>query len=151
MNMFYSTIIFILCSTFLQSISTENLNGIFLIDSCQCNSSTETCEPNGPFMFDQQRSTISIKYGTTQIGVGTLGNNQVDIYLNQNRCKGLWNKETHIAELQCLHQNGIICTTNIRCISGSCLDNTITISSSSSSIRLTISFLLMIGILIMLV
>jgi len=146
--MFHSIFTFILCFIFLRIISSENLNGIFLIDSCKCNSSIETCEPNGPFIFNQQRSTLSVKYGSIQVGVGTLGNNQVDLYLNQNRCKGPWNGKNHVAELKCQHQGGIICTTNVRCISGSCLDD---ITISSASIISTMSFLLMIGILIMLV
>jgi hypothetical protein len=101
-------------------------------------------------MFNQKRSTISVKYGSAQVGVGTSGNNQVDLYLNQNRCKGIWNGKNHVAELKCQHQNGIICATNLRCISGACLDDT-TITISSSSIIPTMSFLLMIGLLIMLV
>ncbi|CAF0800714.1 unnamed protein product [Rotaria sordida] len=148
--MFHTTVILILCFTFLQTISSQNLNGIFLIDSCECNSSTETCEPNGPFILNQKRSTLTVKYGSVQIGVGTLGNNQLDLYLNQNRCKGLWNGKTHLAELKCQHQGGIICTTKLRCLSGSCLDDT-SIVISSASIKTTISFLFMIGILIMLV
>ncbi|CAF0807990.1 unnamed protein product [Rotaria sordida] len=148
--MFHTTVILILCFTFLQTISSQNLNGIFLIDSCECNSSTETCEPNGPVILNQKRSTLTVKYGSVQIGVGTLGNNQLDLYLNQNRCKGLWNGKTHLAELKCQHQGGIICTTKLRCLSGSCLDDT-SIVISSASIKTTISFLFMIGILIMLV
>lgn len=146
-NMFYSIL---LCFIFLPKISSENLNGIFLIDSCKCNSSAETCEPNGPFTFNQKRSTISVKYGSTSVGVGTSGNNQVDLYLNQRRCKGIWNEKSHLAELKCQHQGGIICSTNLRCISGLCLDDT-AISPSSASILSTMSFVSMIGILIMLV
>ncbi|CAF3818472.1 unnamed protein product [Rotaria sordida] len=123
--MFHTTVILILCFTFLQTISSQNLNGIFLIDSCECNSSTETCEPNGPFILNQKRSTLIVKYG-------------------------LWNGKTHLAELKCQHQGGIICTTKLRCLSGSCLDDT-SIVISSASIKTTISFLFMIGILIMLV
>jgi hypothetical protein len=145
--MFHSTVTFILCLIFLERISSENLNGIFLIDSCKCNSSTETCEPNGPFLFNQKRSTLSVKYGSSQVGVGTLGNNQVDLYLNQNRCKGSWNVKNRIAELKCQHHDGIICTTNLRCILGSCLNDT---AISSATIISNMSFLLMIGLLIML-
>ncbi|CAF0818594.1 unnamed protein product [Rotaria sordida] len=148
--MFHTTVTLILCFTFLQIISSQNLNGIFLIDSCECNSSIETCESNGPFILNQKRSTLTVKYGSVQIGVGTLGNNQLGLYLNQNRCKGLWNEKNHLAELKCQHQGGIICTTKLRCISGSCLDDT-SITISSASIKTTISFLFMIGILIMLV
>jgi len=148
--MIHSIVTFILCFLFIQTISSENLNGIFIIDCCKCNSSTETCEPNGPFIFNQERSTLSVKYGPTQVGVGTLEHNQVDLYLNQNRCNGLWNRKNHVAELKCQHQGGSICTTNLRCISGLCLNNTTT-TISSASITSTMSFLLMIGILIMLV
>jgi len=109
----------------------------------------EVCEPSGPFVFNQKRSALSVKFGSTQVGVGTLGNNQVDLYINQQRCKGLWNTKTHVAELQCQKQGGAICTTNMRCISGSCLNDTL-ISASSASMT-TISFLSMIGLLIMLV
>ena len=148
--MLHSIVTVILCFLFLRTISSQNLNGIFLIDTCKCNSSIETCEPNGPFIFNQKRSTIAIKYGSTQVGVGTLGNDQLDLFLNQNRCKGLWNRKTHLAELKCQHQGGIICATNLRCISGSCLDDT-SIIISSASITTSISYLSMIGILIMLV
>lgn len=135
---------------FLRTASSQNLNGIFLTDSCECSSSSEKCEPTGPFILKHQRSTVAIKYGSVQVGVGTLGNNQLDIYLNQSRCKGPWDGETHIAELKCQYQDGIICKTKFRCISGSCLDTTSTIASSTPITR-TVSFLFMIGILIMLV
>ncbi len=149
--MIYSIATFILCLIFFQTISSENLDGIFMIDSCKCNSSIETCEPKGPFLFNQKRSTLSVKYGSTQIGIGTLGKNKLDLYLNQNRCKGEWNGKNHIAELKCQQQNGIICTTNFRCVSGSCLNDTLITLSSASTITTTISFLFMIGLLIMLV
>ncbi len=148
--MIQSRTTFVLCFILIQTISSENLNGIFLMDSCKCNSSIETCEPKGPFLFNQKRSTISITYGSTQIGVGSLGKNQVDLYLNQSRCKGFWNGKNHLAELKCQQQGGIICTTNLRCISGLCLNDT-SITSSSISITSTISFLFMINLLIMLV
>jgi hypothetical protein len=148
--MIQSLTTFVLCFILIQTISSENLNGIFIIDSCKCNSSIDTCEPKGPFQFDQKRSTISVKYGSTQVGVGSLGKNQVDLYLNQTRCKGLWNGKHHLAELKCQQQGGIICTTNLRCISGLCLNDTL-ITLSSASINSTISFLFMISVLIMLV
>jgi hypothetical protein len=148
--MFHSIVTFILCFTFLKTISSQNLNGIFIIDSCKCNSSAETCEPTGPFIFNQKRSTLAVRYGSQQVGVGSLGKDQLDLYLNQNRCKGLWNRKSHFAELKCQHQGGISCTTNFRCISGSCLDDT-SIVISSASITTTISYVFMIGILIMLV
>ncbi|CAF1071694.1 unnamed protein product [Rotaria sp. Silwood1] len=148
--MFYTTITLILYFLFLQTVSSQNLNGIFLIDSCQCNSSTETCEPNGPFILNQKRSILAVKYGSVQIGNGTLGNNQLDLYLNQNRCKGSWNGKNHLAELKCQHQGGVVCTAKLRCLSGLCLDDT-SIVISSASIRTTLSFLFMISILIMLV
>ncbi|CAF0848395.1 unnamed protein product [Adineta steineri] len=148
--MLHSIITLTLCLSFLPIISSQNLNGIFLIDSCKCNSSAETCEPSGPFIFNQQRATVAIRYGSQQVGIGSLGKNQLDLYLNQNRCKGLWNGKTHSAELKCQHKGGIMCTTNLRCLSGLCLDET-KIIISSSSIKRNISYLFMISILIMLV
>jgi hypothetical protein len=149
--MFHSVVTLILCVIFLRTISSQNLNGIFLIDSCKCNSSVETCEPNGPFIFNQKRSTLAIKYGSTQVGVGTLGKNQLDLFLNQNRCKGSWNGKSHLAELKCQHQGGILCATNLRCISGACLDDTSITISSAPMTTTRISILFMIGILIMVV
>ena len=137
---------FILFST----ISSENLDGIFLIDSCKCNSSTETCEPKGPFLFNQKRATLSVKYGSTQIGVGSLGKGQVDLYLNRSRCKGIWNSKDHLAEFQCQQNGGVICLTKIRCISGPCLDDT-SIDISSASILSTAISLFLINIFILLV
>jgi hypothetical protein len=113
-------------------VSNGNLNGIFVIDSCECDSPNEKCESNGPFIFDQQRSTVAVRYGAVQVGVGTLGSNRLDLYLNQNRCKGLWNGKSHLAELKCQHKDGIICATKLRCVSGSCLDDTSTTSSSAT-------------------
>ncbi|CAM4896339.1 unnamed protein product [Rotaria socialis] len=126
--MFHTIVTLILGFTYLRTISSQNLNGIFLIHECECSSSKETCEPNGPFILNQKRSTLTVKYGSLQIGVGTLGNNQVDLYLNQNRCKGLWDGKNHIADLKCQHQ-----------------------AISSAPRKATYSFLFMIGILIMLV
>lgn len=120
-------------------VSNANLNGIFVIDSCECDSPNEKCESNGPFIFDQQRSTVAVRYGAVQVGVGTLGSNRLDLYLNQNRCKGLWNGKSHLAELKCQHKDGIICATKLRCVSGSCLDDTSTTSSSAT--RKTMIFL----------
>jgi hypothetical protein len=120
-------------------VSNANLNGIFVIDSCECDSPNEKCESNGPFIFDQQRSTIAVRYGAVQVGVGTLGNNRLDLYLNQNRCKGLWNGKTRLAELKCQHKDGIVCATKLRCVSGSCLEDTS--STSSSATKKTMIFL----------
>ncbi|UJR38220.1 hypothetical protein I4U23_030893 [Adineta vaga] len=150
--MFYSIVTCLLCITFLQTISCQNLNGVFLIDSCKCNSSAEACDPSGPFIFNQKRSTLGVRYGSQQVGVGSSRNNQVDLYINQNRCKGLWNGKTHSAELKCLHQGGIVCATNLRCLSGSCLDDTsIVISSASFSTSSIFPFLFMIISLIIIV
>jgi hypothetical protein len=135
--MFRSIVILLGCSILL---TNANLNGIFVIDSCECDSPNEKCESNGPFIFDQQRSTVAVRYGATQVGVGTLGNNRLDLYLNQNRCKGLWNGKSHLAELKCQHKDGIICSTKLRCVSGSCLDDTTTIINSSATQK-TISIL----------
>jgi hypothetical protein len=130
--MFHPIVTFLLCLTITTRISSENLNGIFIVDSCECNSPNEKCEPNGPFIFDQQRSTVAVRYGSTQVGVGTLGNNRLDLYLNQNRCKGLWNRKNRLAELKCQHQDGIVCATNLRCVAGACLDDTpINVSSAT--------------------
>lgn len=66
-----SIALLILYVIILPTISIANLDGIFLIDSCKCNSSMETCQPKGPFLFDQKRSALSVKYRSTQIGVGS--------------------------------------------------------------------------------
>ena len=116
-----------------------NLNGIFVLDSCECNSPDEKCELNGPFIFDQQRSTVAVRYGATQVGVGTLGSNRLDLYLNQNRCKGLWNGKSRLAEFKCQHPSGAVCATKLRCVSGSCLDDTS--ASISSATKTTIIYL----------
>jgi len=131
--MFHS--IFILLISFI-IVSSENLNGIFVIDSCECNSPNEKCDPNGPFIFDQQRTSVAVRYGAVQVGVGTLGNNRLDLYLNQNRCKGLWNGKTRLAELKCQHQGGTVCVTKLRCVSGLCLDDTSTGISSATKITM---------------
>jgi hypothetical protein len=146
--MFYSIVILLLSLTL---VSSENLNGIFVIDSCECNSPDEKCEPNGPFIFDQQRSSVAVRYGAKQIGVGTLGNNRLDLYLNQNRCKGLWNGKSRLAELKCQHSGGVICSTKLRCVSGSCLDDTSINSSSSATIIKTIFVVPLISSLFMLI
>lgn len=124
-------VIYLLLSSIL--VTHADLNGIFVLDSCECNSSNEKCEPNGPFIFDQQRSTVAVRYGATQVGVGTLGSNRLDLYLNQNRCKGFYNSKSRLADLKCQHKDGIICTTKLRCVSGSCLNDTSNVFSSSSS------------------
>lgn len=142
--------IFLLYFILLPSISSENLDGIFLIDSCKCNSTTDTCEPKGPFLFNQKRATLSVKYGPTQIGVGSFGKGQVDLYLNRSRCKGLWNKKDHLAEFQCQQNGGVICLTKMRCISGPCLED-ISVEVSSASILSTIFSLFVINIFILLV
>ena len=129
--MFHSIVILVLSLTIVTQISSANLNGIYVIESCDCNSADEKCEPNGPLIFDQQRSTIAVRYGSVQVGVGTLGNNRLDLYLNQNRCKGLWNEKSRLAELNCQHHDGIVCATKLRCVSGSCLDATSITASSA--------------------
>ena len=148
--MLHAIVTIVLSLTILRTISSQNLNGIFLIDSCECNSSSKTCELNGPFTLNQTHSKLAVKYGSKQIGVGTLGDNQLDLYLNQNHCKGSWNGKNHLAELECQHEDDIICVENLRCISGSCLDAT-SIIISSASITTTLSFLLIISILFMVV
>lgn len=116
-------------------LSHADLNGIFVLDSCECNSPNEKCEPNGPFIFDQQRSTIAVRYGATQVGVGTLGNNRLDLYLNQNRCKGSYNGKSRLADLKCQHKDNIVCTTKLRCVSGACLndDSSVVISAGTKT------------------
>ena len=148
--MFHSIVIVILSLTI---VTNANLNGIFVTDSCECNSPNEKCEPNGPFIFDQQRSSLAVRYGSVQVGVGTLGNNRLDLYLNQNRCKGVWNGKNHLAELNCKHQDGIICSTKLRCVAGSCLEDTSTnaLLSSSSAMTLTLSVVPIIISLFMLI
>lgn len=113
-------------------ISSTNLNGIFTVDFCECSSKKENCEPLGPFLFDQNQTKLTIKFGPTQIGNGLITKKGLDINMNQTHCKGSWNIETHIAELQCEHHDGIICATNLRCVVGACLTNQ-TLNSFSSS------------------
>ena len=127
-------------------MSSENINGIFTVDSCECTSPKETCEPNGPFIVHQQKSSIVIRYGSSQVGTGILGKNRMDLNFNQNRCKGVWNGQTHLLELKCQRQGGIVCSTNLRCLSGLCLTDTssLTLSSSSTSFKIA-SFLLLIS------
>ncbi|CAF1310218.1 unnamed protein product [Adineta ricciae] len=150
--MFRPIIISLFCLTLFPSMFCQNLNGVFLIDSCKCNSSAEACDPSGPFIFNQKRSTLAVRYGSQQVGVGSSKDNQVDLYINQNRCKGLWNEKTHTAALKCLHQGGIVCSTSLRCLSGSCLDDvSIVVSSSSFSALSILSFVFMISLLIIVV
>ncbi|CAF5004498.1 unnamed protein product, partial [Rotaria sp. Silwood1] len=127
----------------------ENLSGIYIIDSCECNAPKENCETNGPFIFDQQRTTLAIRQGTVQVGVGALENDQLDLYFNRNRCKGVWNGKSRLAELTCQRQGGTICSTKLRCMSGSCRDAK-SISISSSAITITISVVSIISSLFML-
>jgi hypothetical protein len=148
--MFYSIAVLIISLTIVTEISSENLSGIYVIDSCECNSPTEKCEPNGPFILDHQRSSFAVRYGSVQVGVGTLGNNRMDLYLNQNRCKGLWNEKSRIADLKCQHKDDVVCSTKLRCVSGSCVDNRSAIVSSAT-ITTTISLLSIISSLVMLI
>ncbi|UJR08112.1 hypothetical protein I4U23_012389 [Adineta vaga] len=151
--MVQSTVIFLLLITLtiISQISSENLNGIYVIDACDCTSPTEKCEPNGPLILDQQKSSFAVRYGATQVGVGTSGNNRLDLFLNKNRCKGLWNGKNHVADLKCQHQDGVVCATRLRCVSGSCLEDkaslvissaTMTTTTTISVISLIFSFLL---------
>ncbi len=145
--MFHSIVILLIS---LIIVSSENLNGIFVIDSCECNSSNENCEPNGPFIFDQQRTSIAVRYGAVQVGVGTLGNNRLDLYLNKSRCKGLWNGKNRLAEFKCQHQDGNVCLIKFRCVSGSCLNDDKSMTDSSAT-KTTIIFVVpMISSLLML-
>lgn len=148
--MFHSIVIFLLNLIIVSCVSSNNLSGVFVIDSCECNSPTENCELNGPFIFDQQRSTLAIRYGTVQVGVGALENNNLDIYLNHNRCKGLWNAKSRSAELTCQRQGGITCSTKFRCTSGSCRETRSLNVASSSSIKITFSVVLIISSLVVL-
>ena len=138
--MFRSIVIVIFSSILV--VCHADLNGIFVLDSCECSSSNEKCEPNGPFIFDQQRSTVAVRFGATQVGVGTLGSNRLDLYLNQNRCKGFYNSKNRLADLKCQHKDGVVCTTKLRCVSGSCLNDTSMIFSSSSASTNTLFVLL---------
>ena len=130
--------------TILSSISGENLNGIYIIDACECTSPTEKCEPNGPFILDQQKSSFAVRFGVTQVGVGTTGNNRLDLFLNQNRCKGLWNSKSRVADLKCQHPRGVVCATRLRCVSGSCLQEKMSPSASSATLTTTVRFVLLI-------
>ena len=126
-------VLFIVFCHLFDDVSAANLNGIYTVDSCECSSAKETCEPTGPFLFDQNKTKLTIKFGPTQIGSGLLSSKGLDITLNQTHCKGSWNIETHVAELKCEHHDGILCATNLRCIVGACLTNETLISLSSSS------------------
>lgn len=126
--------------TIFSSISGENLNGIYVIDACECTSPTEKCEPNGPFILDQQKSSFAVRFGVTQVGVGTTGNNRMDLFLNQNRCKGLWNHKNRVADLKCQHPHGVVCATRLRCVSGSCLEERMAPSVSSATLTTTVCF-----------
>ncbi|CAF2827333.1 unnamed protein product [Rotaria sp. Silwood2] len=148
--MFHSIVIFFINLIIIKQISSENLSGIYVIDSCECNSPKENCTSNGPFIFDQQRTTIAIRHGTVQVGVGALENRHLDLYFNHNRCKGLWNGESRLAELKCQRQGGIICSTKLRCVSGLCRDIK-SINVSSSAITITISVVSIISSLLMLI
>ena len=152
-EMLHSIVTLLVCLALVSTVFSENLNGIFNIESCQCSSPTETCEPNGPFIFNHEKSTIAVKFGSIQVGVGTIGNNRLDLYLNQNRCKGLWNTKSHVAELKCQHQAGIICTTHIRCISGPCLNDTSIsiVSAATTTTTATSCFLFSMSTLLTLV
>ena len=108
---------------FVSIVRSTDLNGIYVLDLCECSSSKEQCEPKGPFIFDQQRSSLAVRYGSIQIGVGTIDNdNHLDLYLNKNRCKGIWNGKNRLAEFKCQQQSGAICATKLRCVSGACLE-----------------------------
>lgn len=144
--MFQSIIILVLSFIF---VSSENLNGIFVIDSCECSSPNEKCEPNGPFIFDQQRSSVAVRYGAVQVGVGTLGSNRLDLYLNQNRCKGVWNGKSRLAELKCQHPGGSVCATKLRCVSGLCLEDSSSLPSSSATKMTMISVVSLISSFLM--
>ncbi|CAF1214627.1 unnamed protein product [Rotaria sordida] len=148
--MFHSIVIFLINLIIIIQISSENLSGIYIIDSCECNSPKENCESNGPFIFDHQRTTLAIRQGTIQVGVGALDNNHLDLYFNHNRCKGLWNSRSRLAELTCQRQGGIFCSTKLRCVSGSCRDIK-SINISSSAITITMSVVLIISSLLMLI
>jgi hypothetical protein len=147
-NMFHSIVVFIISLTI---VTSANLNGIYVIDSCDCDSPSEKCELNGPFIFDQQRSSVAVRYGSVQVGVGTLGNNRLDLYLNQNRCKGLWNGKSRLVELNCKHQGGVMCTTKLRCVAGTCLDEKSNNVLSSSAMTGTFSVVIIISSLFMLI
>ena len=133
-NMVQSITVFCLLITLsiVAHISSENLNGIYVIDGCECTSPTETCEPNGPLIVDQQKASFAVRFGATQVGVGTSRNNRLDLFLNKNRCKGLWNEKHHVADLKCQHSDGVVCATRLRCVSGSCLENRASLIISSS-------------------
>lgn len=104
-------------------VFSADLNGIYVLDLCECSSSKEQCEPKGPFIFDQQRSSLAVRYGSIQIGVGTIDtDNRLDLYLNKNRCKGIWNPKNRLAEFKCQQQSGAVCATKLRCVSGTCLE-----------------------------
>ena len=88
----------LLILNFVLLVSSEPLNGVFIIDSII----DGDCRVNGPLIFDRQSSTIAIRSGAKQIGVGTIDNdNRLDLYLNEQHCKGVWNSVEHLVEIKC--------------------------------------------------
>ena len=151
-RMFYYFIWLLLFSSRFFSLAVgENLSGIFVLDSCECSPTSEdSCELKGPFIFDHQRSSLAVRYGSIQIGVGTLDQEQrLDLYFNKNRCKGFWNNKSLLAEFKCQQKDGTICAIKLRCASGTCLSNRAAIELSSSSSTNTISFLIIVPLFVL--
>ena len=90
-----------------------------------------------------------------KLELATLGNNQIDLYLNQNRCKGIWNRKTHLAELTMSTFKVELFVQQIFVVSQVYVLNDTSINIVSSSFneksQQLVLFLLMIGLLIMLV
>ena len=112
----YSSLVqFFLFYAFVCSVFGKDLSGVYIVDA------GEQCDFKGPFIFDQQRSSVAIRFGTTQIGVGSVdADDRLDLYLNKNRCKGLWKSVEHVAELKCQSSSGNVCLAKLRCVSGEC-------------------------------
>lgn len=128
---------FIFCLACLNWVSSENLNGIFTVELCQCSAPTEKCEPSGPFILNHKKSSISLNFGPSQVGDGTYVNRRFDLTLNQHHCNGSWNEETHSLQLKCDHSKKVSCLTTLRCLSGSCLENGTTAFINTASARTT--------------
>lgn len=113
----YSLIVLLLMfNIIVSSVFCRDLSGVYIVEA-----TTENCDLKGPFIFDQQRASVAIRFGTTQIGVGSIDtDNHLDIYLNKNRCKGLWKNSEQVAEFKCQNAAGNVCLAKLRCVSGEC-------------------------------
>lgn len=132
-----------LLSLFLFSVgvvTSDNLSGIFILDSCECSPTSDApCQLKGPFIFEHQRTSLAVRYGSVQVGVGTVDQDyKLDMYLNENRCKGYWNPKSRLVEFKCQQKNAV-CATKLRCASGACLQTRAAPEILVSSAKRTVS------------